>query len=109
MRRVHEQLGETLVRSILVGFTHAQAEADQAPLPGPTPEFFFAPDAIARRGRELVSQYAVAWEHFAPIAERIVRIERFTDGDQLVRLYQALLEGRADPAAGYVVSLEPAP
>lgn len=73
-RSVHAQLGETLTRSILVGFTHAQAEADEAPLPGPTPEFFFAHDAIARRGRELGRQYAAAWEPFAPIAERIVRI-----------------------------------
>lgn len=53
LRRVHEQLGETLTRSILVGFTHRQAEADEAPLTGPAPEFFFAPAEIARRGREV--------------------------------------------------------
>ena len=108
VRKVHEQLGETLTRSILVGFTHSQAKADQEPLPGPAPEVFFAPDDIARRGRELGQRYAAAWERFAPIAERTVRIERVTDGDQLVRLYLALLEGTADPAAGYVVSLDPA-
>jgi len=108
VRKVHEQLGETLTRSLLVGFTHAQAESDQAPLPGPTPEFFFAPDEIARRGRELEQRYAAAWERFAPIARRTMHIKRVTDGDQLVLLYQSLLEGRADPAAGYVVSLDPA-
>lgn len=105
VRNLHERLGEKLVRSILVGFTHWQAEADEAPVPGPAPEFFFAPAEMARRGRELGQLYAMAWERFAPVAERTVRIERVTDGGGLVRLYRALLAGEADPAAGYVVSL----
>jgi hypothetical protein len=105
VRGVHEQLGDALVRSVVVGFTHWQAEADDAPLPGPVPEFFFAPTEIARRGGELGQVFGSAWQAFAPVAERVMRIERVTDGDELVRVYRALLEGRADPAAGYVVSL----
>lgn len=105
VRRVHEQLGDALKRSILVGFTHRQLEADEAPLPGPLPEFFFAPDEMVRRGRELARRYAVAWQEFAPVVERTMRIERVTDGDQLVRVYRELLDGRVDPAVGYVVTL----
>jgi hypothetical protein len=105
VRGVHEQLGDVLARSILVGFTHRRVAGDEAPLPGPAPEFFFAPDEIARRGRELAQRYADAWAGFAPVAERAMRIERITDGDELVRVYRDLLEGRVDPAAGYVVSL----
>jgi Protein of unknown function (DUF2855) len=105
VRRVHEQLGDALTRSILVGFTHRRAAADEAPPPGPVPEFFFAPDEIARRGRELAVRYAKAWRDFAPVAERTMRIELVTDGDELVRVYRNLLDGRADPAVGYVVSL----
>ena len=105
LRRAHEHLADKLIRSILVGFTHRRAEGDASPLPGPAPEFFFAPDEIARRGRELGEQYAAAWERFAPVAERTMRVERVTDGDGLVRLYGDLLAGNADPAAGYVVSL----
>lgn len=104
VRAVHEHLGETLVRSTLVGFTHRRAEPDDATLPGPAPEFFFAPDEIARRGRELGPLYAAAWKRFAPVAERTVRIERVAGGAELVRLYRALLDGSANPAAGYVVS-----
>jgi hypothetical protein len=104
--RVHEQLGHALVRSILVGLTHWEdAGADTAPLPGPKPEFFFAPDEMVRRGRELGRRYAEAWQDFAPVAARTMRIERVTSGDELVRVYRDLLAGRADPAAGYVVSL----
>jgi hypothetical protein len=105
VRRVHEQLGDALEGSILVGFTHRLLEADEAPLPGPLPEFFFAPDEMVRRGRELARRYAVAWQEFAPVVERTMRIERVTDGDQLVRVYRELLDGRVDPAVGYVVTL----
>jgi Protein of unknown function (DUF2855) len=105
VRRVHEQLGEELVRSVLVGYTHWEAEEDEEPPPGPTPEFFFAPDEMVRRGRELGALYAAAWEGFAPVAERTMRIERVTDGEALVSLYRQLLDGRSDPAVGYVVSL----
>jgi hypothetical protein len=105
VRRLHEQLGDALERSILVGFTHRQLGADEAPLPGPVPEFFFAPDEMVRRGRELARRYAVAWQEFAPVVERTMRIERVTDGDQLVHVYRELLDGRTDPAVGYVVTL----
>ena len=105
VRRLHEQLGDALERSILVGFTHRQLEADQAPLAGPVPEFFFAPDEMVRRGRGLARRYAVAWQEFAPVVERTLRIERVTDGDELVRVYRELLDGRTDPAVGYVVTL----
>jgi len=105
LRRLHERLGDALRRSILVGFTHWQAEADEAPLPGPAPEFFFAPDEMVRRGRELGRRYAEAWKEFAPVAGRTMRIERFTEGDALVHIYRDLLDGRGDPAAGYVASL----
>jgi len=102
---LHEQLGDALERSILVGFTHRQLGADEAPLPRPVPEFFFAPDEMVRRGPELARRYAVAWQEFAPVVERTMRIERVTDGDELVRVYRELLDGRTDPAVGYVVTL----
>ena len=106
IRGVHEQLGDDLIRSVMVGFTHRNVGGDDAPLPGPDPEFFFAPHEMARRGRELAEQYAQAWQGFAPVAAQAMRIERVTDGEGLLRVYRDLLEGRADPAAGYVVSLQ---
>ena len=105
IRGVHERLGDGLVRSILVGFTHWQAAGDEAPLPGPAPEFFFAPTEMARRGRELGRRYAGAWQEFAPVVERAMRVERVTSGDALVRVYRELLDGRADPAVGHVATI----
>ena len=105
VRRVCEQLGNALERSILVGFTHWQAEPDYGPAPEPASEFFFAPDEMARRGRELAQRYPAAWKGFVPVVQRAIRVERITGGDELLRIYRDLLAGRADPAVGYVVSL----
>ena len=105
LRGIHERLGDVLRRSILVGFTHWDAEPAEAPLPGPAPEFFFAPTEMVRRGRELGERYAVEWQGFAPVAARAMRIRRVSGGDELVAVYRELLAGRADPAVGHVVSL----
>jgi uncharacterized protein DUF2855 len=105
VRRIHERLGDTLARSILVGFTHRRAPADEPAMPGVAPEFFFAPDEMVQRGRALGRRYAEAWQGFAPVVERTLRIVRVQGGDGLVRVYRELLEGRADPAVGHVVSL----
>jgi hypothetical protein len=102
-RGIHERLGDALVRSLQVGLTHRQAAPDDAPLPGPAPAFFFAPDAIATRGQALMRAYARAWPGFAAVLTTALRIERVTAGDDLVRVYRALLDGEADPALGYVV------
>jgi hypothetical protein len=34
-----------------------------------------------------------------------MRIERVTDGDQLLRVYRDLLEGRVDPGVGCIATL----
>ena len=105
VRAIHERLAGALARSILVGFTHSRQESGEPPPAGPELEFFFAPDEIVRRGREFGQLYADAWRDFAPVVARALRIERITDGAQLMRVYRDLLDGRADPAAGYIVSL----
>jgi hypothetical protein len=105
VRRIHEALAGSLARSILVGFTHRRAPGGEAQMPGAASEFFFAPDEMVRRGRELGRRYAEAWEGFAPVVQRTLRIVRVRGGDELVRVYRELLEGRADPAVGHVVSL----
>ena len=105
LRTLHERLGDSLERSLLVGFTHHASLDDEPPLPGPTPEFFFAPDEMERRGPELAQRYAQEWAGFASVVEQAMRIERITDGDRLVTVYRDLLEGRVDPAVGYVGAL----
>jgi Protein of unknown function (DUF2855) len=106
LRRLHERLGEKLVRSLSVGFTHRQGGLDEAPLPGPAPEFFFVPDELARRGREVAQRYAEAWPAFGRLLERALHVERVTDAHELARVWRAVVGGETDAATGYVVSLE---
>jgi hypothetical protein len=101
---LHERLGERLVRSNAVGFTHRRA-GDETPMPGPAPEFFFAPEKMKGRGPELAQRYAEAWQGFAHLLQGTLQIRRVSDGDELLRVYRDLVEGRADPAAGYVAGL----
>jgi hypothetical protein len=105
LHAVRERLAGALVHAVLVGFTHDREASGAAAPPEPEQEFFFAPAEIARRGRGFARQYAEAWPSFAPVAARALRIERVTDGDGLLRVYRELLEGRADPAAGFIASL----
>jgi hypothetical protein len=106
LHRLHVQLAPTLRRSILVGFTrwHADRDGDPEP-PGPQPAFFFAPDEMVRRGRELASAYVEAWPGFAPLAERATRIERVSGPERVAALWSSLVAGSADPAASYIASL----
>jgi hypothetical protein len=105
LRAVHEHLGDRLVRSLLVGLTHRSGAFETGGLPGPAPEFFFAPAEMVNRGPQLAHAYVEGWGSFAPVVERTMRIEPITEPQALVEAFRLLVDGRADPAAGYAVTL----
>jgi hypothetical protein len=105
LRDLHQRSGEKLKHSISVGFTHREGSSEVTASPGPEPEFFFAPDEMQGRGRELAQSYAEAWPGFAQVLDKSLQIEQLTSGDELLRAYRDLLEGRSEPRTGYVVSL----
>jgi hypothetical protein len=49
---VHQNLDARLRASVSVGLTHWDAPASKGPLPGPKPEFFFAPAQIGKREKD---------------------------------------------------------
>ena len=110
-RAVHEHAGDALLASITVGATHWDAPAATTdPLPGPAPEFFFAPAQAERRAaelgpREFQQRVAAAWAAFAERVPDLLEIEVVRGPEALGRAYDDLAEGRADPATGLVVSL----
>lgn len=112
-RAVHSHLSNDLKYSCAVGATHWEAATvggEQAVLPGPKPEMFFAPSQIQKRLKEwgkdaYDAKMAVAWAEFLQAAAGWISVETATGGDELARIYQAFLEGKADPARGYVMSL----
>ncbi len=111
---VHTHFGSGLAHSCLVGATHWEARgasfAPPGPLPGPKPELFFAPDHIRAASQEqgaevFAARVEAAWAPFAEAAHGWIATTRHR-GEAAVRAaYLAVLENRALPEQGYVLSL----
>ncbi len=110
-RAVHHHAGDTLCASIMVGGTHWEsASLSSDDLPGTTPQFFFAPTRIEQRAaelgpHELPRRLGAAWLSFAARLPELLEIESHSGTDALGRIYEAFLDGTADPGKGYVFSL----
>jgi hypothetical protein len=109
---VHGHYGDELRHSAVVGATHWEAPADESgdPLPGPQPQFFFAPDHVRGRsadwGREeLDRRVADAWRPFVEWASGWLQIVRAEGPEAVEAAYLELLDGRTDPSVGHVLSL----
>lgn len=113
---VHEHLQDALHYSCAVGATHwgsaTVGQGDQA-LPGPKPEMFFAPSQIQKRLAEWGQDkfnvlMADAWKGFLAASSDWIQVEERRGIEALAATYEDFLAGRADPARGYVLSLQPA-
>src|SRR5215208_1429527 len=98
---VHGHFGDELRHSAVVGATHWEASAPETAeaLPGPRPEFFFAPDQMRRRnadwGREeLDRRVADEWRPFVEWSTGWLKIVRGEGAQQLEAAYLELLDGR---------------
>ena len=114
---LHAHFGDAMRHSSGVGASHwdAKPAADRtAPLAGARPTAFFAPAQIAKRSAEwgadvFQQRFAAAWHAFT---DRVVDPERpwmtITDErgpDAVERVYRDLLDGRARPHDGRIVSM----
>ena len=110
-RAVHEHAADALRASIMVGATHWETASLAAEgLPGPTPEFFFAPARIDQRAvelgpTELQQRLGAAWAAFADRVPELLEIESQSGAEALGRAYASFVDGKADPRKGYVFSL----
>jgi Protein of unknown function (DUF2855) len=109
---VHGHFGDELRHSAVVGATHWNPTASESgeSLPGPQPEFFFAPDHVRRRGadwgrEELDRRVADAWRPFVEWSTGWLNVVRGTGPEAVQAAYLELLDGRADPSVGHVLSL----
>lgn len=111
-RRVHAHFNDALKYSGSVGATHWQ-DGDTgggAPLPGPAPQFFFAPSQIEKRigdwgGQGFGEKVAAAWRHFLPLAGRITRIVEGDGLDAAQEYFARFVSGSASADEGYIVRL----
>lgn len=111
---VHRHFADRLTTSLTIGATHWEETGDRASLPGPKPEFFFAPSQVAKRSaewgaEELNARIARSFDRFLDDTDRWLTVEHRTGPDALDGVYRALLEGLAEPNVGYVVSMREGP
>ena len=112
-RRVHEHLGDDLQASIVVGATHwdhGSLGTGSGSLPGPAPEFFFAPSVAERLATELgpgefQRRIGTDWLGFLEPLGAILEIEEHGGAEAVERVYRSFLDGTADPRKGHVLNL----
>jgi hypothetical protein len=112
-RRVHEHVGDHLVHDAALGAAHAHSPPrPDANLPGPAPQFFFAPVWVARRQEEWGSEEfnrrvgeAVAAFLKHVVEHQLIDVQEQQGFDAAREVIAEMLEGRTDPAVGHVVRL----
>ena len=107
---LHRHLGDSVMYSCVVGATHWGAPPRATDLPGASPEFFFAPAQIQKRSQEwggavLAERLGGAWAQFRNASGSWLRVVRSHGPEQVERAYREVLEGRARPDRGHVLSL----
>jgi hypothetical protein len=107
---VHRRLGDRLRYSCQVGVTHWDRFGPAENLPGPTPTLFFAPDHLQARltewgPAEFATRLGRAMQRFLDSASAWLRITAGRGPAAVEAAYRALLDGRAKPADGHVLSL----
>lgn len=107
---VHQHLGESLKFSSAVGYSHLGSLEHGQQLPGPKPQFFFAPTQVQKRERDwadsggVLGHYAAAWRAFLPSMREWIQVERHTGRDGVASVYQQALAGQANAASGQILS-----
>ena len=107
--RVHRHFGDALMHSCAIGATHWDQSTSTGELPGPKPQFFFAPSQLAKRGKEwgrevLNERIETALDEFVADSRRWMNIV-VTDGSSTTAsTYDDLVSGRVGAADGRVLS-----
>jgi hypothetical protein len=116
-RAVHEHWRDHLVYSCAVGATHHEATGGASGLPGPKPQFFFAPEQLRQRsapppqglGRAaLMQQIDAAWAAFiaraAEGAAPWLTLQMRRGAEAMQATYRDTLRGRCDPGVGLLLA-----
>ncbi|KGE04949.1 DUF2855 family protein [Pseudohaliea rubra] len=109
---VHGHYADKLAYSCSVGVTHWESAAlgGNDKLPGPKPELFFAPTQVAKRNKDwgpavIAERLAGAWTPFVDAASGWLAVRREHGPGGVSGAYRSLLENRANPAEGLILSL----
>jgi NADPH:quinone reductase-like Zn-dependent oxidoreductase len=105
---IHDHYGDELKHDAVVGFTHREDLGGAEGLPGPQPEFFFAPSRLKKRaedwGREeLNERIAASWLPYVDWTRGWLEVVHDSGPEAIERIYLELLDGKSDPSVGHVL------
>jgi hypothetical protein len=111
---LHHHFGNNLKYSCIVGGTHWDAGPRADDLPGAPPTFFFAPAQAQKRMTEwgpagFQERLGNSWQLYRAASEAWLRVVRGYGKAEVERVYREVLEGRAAPSEGHVLSLHEGP
>jgi NADPH:quinone reductase-like Zn-dependent oxidoreductase len=107
---VHRRLADNLRHSAIVGATHWSGARTAKNLPGAAPTFFFAPSQLEKRRAEwgqagFDARLGDAWRSFLAFSDGWLHVVRGSGPAEVERVYHDVLEGRARPDQGHILSL----
>ena len=107
---IHHWAGPTLQRSLIVGATHHdRASSPPSDLPGPSREFFFAPDRIVRRhqdwgAEEYSRRLEESWTDFAAWAGNLMEVRMHRGAEAVAAIWSQLVGGEVEARVGHLAS-----
>lgn len=107
VRDVRAALSETLRFDLVIGFTHWDA-GGATRYADPPRTMFFAPERLAKRGREwggevLRQRIAAAWTGFMQVAPKLTGLDERRGADAVLESYEEAVSGQADPATAVLL------
>ncbi len=107
---VHHHFRDSLKHSAIVGASHWEKRSTQHGLPGPHPQFFFAPNQIKKRTidwgpGQVDLKFAEVWQPVVDFAKTWMTIVPSAGQDAVKARYLSMLDGRASPTEGHMLSL----
>lgn len=103
-----DRIGDRFVYNCMVGGSHWDARGMEAK--GPPRTLFFAPDRIAQRQKDwgqdgFARRYGAAWGAFLGSAGTWLKVVEGKGEADVLASWTALLDGKAKPEEGYILSL----
>ncbi len=107
--RLHAHFDNRLKYSCLVGASHWDANKPPTALPGPRPEWFFAPAQYQKRVDEIgaaavLQQFAAAWTGFVGSTDGWMQIVELAGEDAIQQTFNHMLAGTAPPSNAFILS-----
>ncbi|TDG13469.1 DUF2855 family protein [Seongchinamella unica] len=107
---LHHHYRDNMQYSCRIGATHLEGFGPIDDLPGAKPTFFFAPEHLQTRSRQLgaaefMMRLGSAYAGFRQFCDGWLRIEQSRGADAVQAAYRKVLAGRADPASGQIITL----